>query len=57
MHMLITETTIDRNIDSIKRKLSDDFIRFLQDNGGTPTDGVPSVFMLQDLGITIPKGA
>lgn len=53
LHMLISEITIDmsRNIDSIKLKLSDELIRFLQNNGGTPTDGVPSVFLLQELGM------
>ena len=45
LHLLIKEITIDRcrDIDSIKIKLSDELIRFLQNNGGTPPDGVPSV--------------
>ena len=53
LHLLIKEITIDkdRNIDSIKLKLSDDLIKFLQDNGGTPPDGAPSVFMSGELGI------
>lgn len=53
LHMLIKEITVDkdRNIDSIKLKLSDDLIKFLQNNGGTPPDGAPSVFMLRELGI------
>ena len=53
LHLLIKEITIDkdRNIDSIKLKLSDDLIKFLQDNGGTPPDGAPSVFMFEELGI------
>lgn len=53
LHLLIKEITIDkdRDIDSIKIKLSDELIRFLQNNGGTPPDGVPSVFMFQELGI------
>ncbi|MCI8859468.1 MAG: hypothetical protein HFI71_08125 [Lachnospiraceae bacterium] len=54
LHLLIEEITIgrDRNIDSIKLKLSDELIRFLQNNGGTPPDGAPSVFMFQEFGIT-----
>lgn len=50
---LIEEITIDkdRNIDSIKLKLSDDLLKFLQNNGGTPPDGEPSVFMFRELGI------
>ena len=53
LHLLIEEITIDkdRNINSIKLKLSDELIKFLQDNGGTPPDGAPSVFILQELGI------
>ena len=53
LHLLIEEITIDkdRNIDSIKLKLSDDLIKFLQNNGGTPPDGAPSVFMFRELGI------
>ena len=54
LHLLIEEITIgrDRNIDSIKLKLSDELIRFLQNNGGPPPDGAPSVFMFQEFGIT-----
>lgn len=50
LHMLITEVAIDkdRNIDSIKLKLTDELIRFLQNNGGTPPDGVPSVFLFRE---------
>lgn len=50
LHLLISEITIDkyRNIDSIKLKLSDELIRFLQNNGGTPPDGAPSVFMFRE---------
>ncbi len=53
LHLLIEEITIgrDRNIDSIKLKLSDELIRFLQNNGGTPPDGAPSVFMFREFGI------
>lgn len=53
LHLLISEITIDesRNIDSIKLKLSDELIMFLQNHGGTPTDGAPSVFMFRDFGI------
>lgn len=53
LHMLISEAAIDkdRNIDSIKLKLTDELIRFLQNNGGTPPDGVPSVFLFRELGI------
>lgn len=53
LHLLIEEITIDkdRNMDSIKLKLSDDLIKFLQNNGGTPPDGAPSVFMFRELGI------
>ena len=53
LHLLIKEITIDRdrNIDSIKLKLSDELIRFLQNSGGTPPDGAPSVFMFQEFGI------
>lgn len=53
LHMLISEVAIDRdrNIDSIKLKLTDELIRFLQNNGGTPPDGVPSVFLFRELGI------
>ena len=47
LHLLISEITIDqyRNIDSIKLKLSDELIQFLQGYGGTPPDGAPSVFV------------
>ncbi len=34
-----------------KLKLSDELIRFLQNNGGTPPDGAPSVFMFREFGI------
>lgn len=53
LHLLIKEITVDknRNIDSIKIRLSDDLIRFLQNNGGTPPDGAPSVFMFREFGI------
>lgn len=53
LHLLIKEITIDRdrNIDSIKIRLSDDLIRFLQNNGGTPPDGAPSVFMFREFGM------
>lgn len=53
LHLLIKEITVDknRNIDPIKIRLSDDLIRFLQNNGGTPPDGAPSVFMLREFGI------
>ncbi len=53
LHLLIKEITIDRdrNIDSIKIRLSDDLIKFLQNSGGTPPDGAPSVFMFGELGI------
>lgn len=53
LHLLISEITIDqhRNIDSIKLKLSDELIQFLQGYGGTPPDGAPSVFMFRELGI------
>ena len=53
LHLLIKEITVDRdrNIDSIKIRLSDDLIRFLQNSGGTPPDGAPSVFMFQEFGI------
>ncbi len=52
LHLLISEITIDqyRNIDSIKLKLSDELIRFLQNNGGSPPDGAPSVFMFRESG-------
>ena len=53
LHLLIKEISVDRdrNIDSIKIKLSDDLIRFLQNNGGTPPDGEPSVFMFREFGM------
>ncbi len=53
LHLLISEITIDRhrNIDSIKLKLSDELVRFLQNHDGTPPDGAPSVFMFEELGI------
>lgn len=53
LHLLIREITIDkdRNIDSIKIKLSDDLIKFLQNNGGTPPDGAPSVFLFREFGM------
>lgn len=53
LHLLIKEITMDkdRNIDSIKIELSDDLIRFLQNNGGTPPDGAPSAFVFRELGL------
>ena len=53
LHLLIKEITMDkdRNIDSIKIELSDDLIRFLQDNGDTHPDGAPSAFIFQEFGI------
>lgn len=55
LHMLISKITMDkeRNIDSIKLKLTDELIRFLQNNGGTPPDGAPSVFLHRELGIKL----
>lgn len=53
LHLLISEITIDQhqNIESIKLKLLDELIWFLQDNGGTPPDGAPSVFVFREFGI------
>ena len=53
LHLLIKEITVDRdkNVGSVKIKLSDDLIRFLQNNGGTPPDGAPSVFMFREFGM------
>lgn len=47
LHMLIKEITIDksREINTIKLHLTDELIRFLENNGGTPADGVPLYFM------------
>ena len=47
LHMLVKEITIDksRKIDTIKLHLTDELIRFLESNGGTPVNGVSPIFM------------
>ena len=53
LHLLIKEITIneEKEIDSIKIKLTDELILFLQQNGGTPIKGVPSFLMFHSMGI------
>lgn len=53
LHMLIEEITIDRRreIDTIHLKLTDDLIQLLKDNEGTSMEGVPSNYMLSQIGI------
>ena len=54
LHLLISEITIDRNrqIDSIKIKLTDELIQFLQYNsGGVPIDGTSLFYYTKELGI------
>lgn len=53
LHMLISEITIDRRreIESIHIKLTDALIQLLQDTEGTSIEGVPSNYMLSQIGI------
>ena len=49
LHLLIKEITIDksRKIDTIRLQLTDELIRFIENNGVTPPDGVPPVFIFR----------
>lgn len=54
LHMVISEITIDkrREIGSIKLKLSDELIQFLEiQKGGALSEGAPLNFYLKPLGI------
>lgn len=54
LHMVIAEITVDkrREIDTIKLRLTDELVAFLQNNGGTPPDGAPPFLCLKSMGIS-----
>lgn len=55
LHMVISEITLDkrREIDTINLKITDELLQFLQDKDGTSINGVPSKFLLSQLGIPV----
>lgn len=55
LHMIISEITMNesREIDSIKLNINDKLVEYLVKEGGVPIKGIPSSFMLINIGIRI----
>ena len=55
LHMIISEITMNesREIDSIKLNINDKLVEYLVKEGGVPIKGIPSSFMLRNVGIRI----
>ncbi|EOU1611310.1 TPA: recombinase family protein [Clostridium perfringens] len=55
LHMIISEITMNesREIDSIKLNINDRLIEYLVKEGGVPIKGIPSSFMLRNIGLKI----
>ena len=55
LHMIISEITMNesREIDSIKLNINDKLVEYLVKEGGVPIKGIPSSFMLINVGVRI----
>ena len=55
LHMIISEITINelREVDSIKLKINDNLIEYLSKEEGVSIKGIPSSFMLRNIGISV----
>lgn len=55
LHMIISEITINelREVDSIKLKINDNLIEYLNKEEGVSIEGIPSSFMLRNIGISV----
>ncbi|NGT86644.1 recombinase family protein [Clostridium perfringens] len=55
LHMIISEITMNesREIDSIKLNINDKLVEYLVKEGGVPIKGIPSSFMLKNVGVRI----
>ena len=54
LHMIISEITMNesREIESIKLNINDKLVEYLVKEGGVPIKGIPSSFMLRNVGIS-----
>lgn len=55
LHMIISEITMNesREIESIKLNINDKLVEYLVKEGGVPIKGIPSSFMLRNVGVKI----
>ncbi|HAT4229486.1 TPA: recombinase family protein [Clostridium perfringens] len=55
LHMIISEITMNesREIDSIKLNINNKLVEYLVKEGGVPIKGIPSSFMLRNIGVRI----
>ncbi|MDH5093518.1 recombinase family protein [Clostridium perfringens] len=55
LHMIISEITMNesREIDSIKLNINDNLVEYLVKEGGVPIKGIPSSFMLKNVGLKV----
>ena len=55
LHMIISEITINeaREIDSIKLKINDSLVDYINKEAGLSIKGTPSSFMLRNVGVNI----
>ncbi|MGU9076500.1 recombinase family protein [Clostridium perfringens] len=55
LHMIISEITMNesREIDSIKLNINDNLVDYLVKEGGVPIKGIPSSFMLINVGLKV----
>ncbi|HAT4093845.1 TPA: recombinase family protein [Clostridium perfringens] len=55
LHMIISEITMNesREIESIKLNINDKLVEYLVKEGGVPIKGIPSSFMLRNIGVRI----
>ena len=55
LHMIISEITMNesREIDSIKLNINDNLVEYLVKEGGVPIKGIPSSFMLINVGLKV----
>ena len=55
LHMIISEITMNesRKIDSIKLNINDKLVEYLVKEGGVPIKGIPSSFMLINVGLKV----
>ena len=55
LHMIISEITMNesREIDSIKLNINDKLVEYLVKEGGLPIKGIPSYFMLINVGLKV----
>ena len=55
LHMIISEITMNesREIESIKLNINDKLVEYLVKEGGVPIKGIPSSFMLRNVGLKV----